>query len=98
LQNIILGITTIYPAEMTLEEATEYIKQELKIWKKPIDRAEIVVDGEYVEVRCKERSPIIRIRRITGYLSEITSFNDAKQAEEHDRYKHVDLDKLAIRE
>ena len=31
-----------------------------------------------------------RIRRITGYLSgDITSWNDAKRAEEADRVKHV---------
>lgn len=30
-----------------------------------------------------------RIRRITGYLSELPNFNDAKQAEERDRVKHM---------
>lgn len=30
-----------------------------------------------------------RIRRVTGYLSgDVSSFNDAKRAEEHDRVKH----------
>lgn len=31
----------------------------------------------------------IRIRRVTGYLSPVTQFNNAKQAEEHDRVKHL---------
>ena len=29
-----------------------------------------------------------RIRRITGYLASLTSFNNAKRAEEKDRVKH----------
>lgn len=29
-----------------------------------------------------------RIRRITGYLSTLANFNDAKRAEEKDRVKH----------
>ena len=36
----------------------------------------------------KER-PIVRTRRITGYLSEDYRFNDAKQAELRDRVKHT---------
>ena len=36
-----------------------------------------------------EAVPFERIRRITGYLVGTTDrFNDAKQAEEHDRVKH----------
>lgn len=31
-----------------------------------------------------------RLRRITGYLvGDVTRFNDAKRAEEHDRVKHL---------
>ena len=33
--------------------------------------------------------PFERIRRITGYLSRLDGFNNAKQAEEHDRVKHA---------
>lgn len=29
-----------------------------------------------------------RIRRVTGYLSNLKNFNDAKRAEEHDRRVH----------
>ena len=35
-----------------------------------------------------ESEDIRRIRRITGYLSTIDRFNDAKQAELADRVKH----------
>lgn len=30
-----------------------------------------------------------RIRRITGYLSSLETWNDAKQAEERERVKHI---------
>jgi len=35
-----------------------------------------------------EAVPFERIRRITGYLQKTEQFNNAKQAEEHDRVKH----------
>lgn len=37
------------------------------------------------------RSPIDRIRRITGYLSKDTNFNDAKLAELRNRKKHMEF-------
>ena len=30
-----------------------------------------------------------RLRRITGYISVLSQFNDGKQAEEKDRVKHM---------
>lgn len=35
-----------------------------------------------------EDNPFSRVRRITGYLSELRNFNDAKKAEESQRVKH----------
>lgn len=32
-----------------------------------------------------------RVRRITGYLSDESSFNNAKQAELHDRVSHASV-------
>ena len=34
-------------------------------------------------------SPFIKTRRITGYLSDLNNFNNAKRAEEHERVKHA---------
>lgn len=48
-----------------------------------IDHAE----GKYIE-RGVRPVKFDRIRRITGYLSSVTRFNDAKTAELHDRVKH----------
>lgn len=33
--------------------------------------------------------PFDRVRRITGYLSRTTRFNDGKTSELHDRVKHA---------
>ncbi|MBQ5832565.1 MAG: anaerobic ribonucleoside-triphosphate reductase, partial [Selenomonadales bacterium] len=46
-----------------------------------------VIEGDCCPV-CKEDN-ISRVRRITGYLSTLERFNDAKQAELHDRVTHV---------
>ena len=38
----------------------------------------------------REGQKFERIRRITGYLSgDLTSWNDAKRSEEHERVKHL---------
>jgi hypothetical protein len=35
-----------------------------------------------------DKSPIVRTRRITGYLSNLQNFNTSKSYEERDRVKH----------
>lgn len=44
------------------------------------------VDVHYVN---KAEEKIERIKRITGYLSSLDSWNDGKRAEEKDRIKHI---------
>lgn len=57
----------------------------------PIDRCNScgwdkdVIEKDMPCPNCKEVENISRIRRITGYLSVLSRFNDAKQIEEHDR-------------
>ena len=47
------------------------------------------VDGDYVNATVHLRgAPFERYRRITGYISQLNTWNDAKRAEEHDRVKH----------
>lgn len=67
-----------------------------------VDYVTMRVDEDIISIRVKMRDdgtvdvdynahgiPFERIRRITGYLTgDLTSWNDAKQAEEHDRVKH----------
>lgn len=41
-----------------------------------------------------------RIRRITGYLSDVSMFNNAKRSEEHDRVQHItatNIDRASVR-
>ena len=75
---------------MTEAEARELVKQEFTRWSgaygatKILGRVEIypVKDsGDEVLIRCFEKSPVRRVRRITGYLSEVDNFNAAKRAE-----------------
>lgn len=55
-----------------------------------LERIDIHVDGAYVELAYHTRpEPFSRIRRITGYLvGDMSRWNNAKRAEEHDRVKH----------
>ena len=67
-----------------------------------VDYLKARVDEDIVSIHVKMRPdgtvdvdynaygiPFERIRRITGYLTgDLKSWNDAKQAEEHDRVKH----------
>lgn len=71
-------------------EIREYIKMAREESDKAID--EIVLKmGENgcvdMDYRPKD-TPFIRIARVTGYLSTLDRFNDAKQAEVADRVKH----------
>lgn len=56
----------------------------------PIDECRCCGNAGIIENECKVcgSGDIRRIRRITGYLSTIDRFNDAKQAELHDRAIH----------
>jgi len=81
-----------FPKDMHEEEAKQYVKDEIILWKsknKLLDRIMITIDGEEVTIKSFEKSPIKRIRRITGYLSEVSNFNDAKRAELADRSIHM---------
>ncbi|SHF18682.1 anaerobic ribonucleoside-triphosphate reductase [Desulforamulus putei] len=56
---------------------------------KELGEIEIVeISPEELEVRSRAKTTIKRVRRITGYLSTVDRFNDAKQAELVDRVVH----------
>ena len=87
---IINSINVLADDGINYEEALCYVHKELLLWeqkKKPIARIELklVNDGLDVEIKSVEKSPIKRIRRITGYLAPIDQFNEAKLAELKDR-------------
>lgn len=87
------NIKVSYPDEMSIEEATYYLKSQLDYEKESgkvkskLVALDIELDGSEVVLR-PHYDTVIRTRRITGYLSTIPRFNDAKKAEEEARVKH----------
>lgn len=89
---IINGITVEADASLTTEEVKLLVAEEQEYWRnrsKSIAHVEIVREGDEIVINAQERSPIRRVRRITGYLSNIDNFNDAKKQECEKRYIHA---------
>lgn len=83
-------VRVIAPGEMNMEEQLHYV--ELQKEKYPHLRELVIeVDGEDVCLTSDDRQiKFDRIRRITGYLvGTMDRWNNAKQAEAHDRVKHA---------
>lgn len=71
-------------------EAQAYVDYLQDKYNRKLDKLDIQIDGDYVDLNYKF-SPVAfeRIRRITGYLvGTMDHWNDAKSAEERDRVKH----------
>lgn len=69
------------------EAYVKYVKD--KNPKDEIDSLTIEVDGDFVNLTYhKQPVPFSRIRRITGYLTNMNRANDAKRSEISDRVKH----------
>lgn len=74
---------------ITEMEASVYVGEQLKVMPhKTLLAVDLSLDGEDVLVKPHYDS-IVRVRRITGYLSTLPRFNDAKKKEVHDRTNHV---------
>lgn len=90
--NFILGSVKIeiLNTDITFEEAKRLAEIEIEEAEFPLNRIRIGLDSETDEyiVQAFRKSPITRIRRITGYLSDIHNFNEAKKAESDDRLSH----------
>ena len=87
----IQGVTVIADENLTQKEIELLVDQEIAEWEKQgkkIAKIELLLDGDEVIVKADEKSNIRRVRRITGYLSNIENFNDAKRAECMDRVIH----------
>lgn len=87
---IINDIEVTVKGQITDEELAIYLDQLQSKEKYKIIKADVVVDGEYIEVNSTfEYVPFERIRRITGYLVGTTArWGNAKQAELRDRVTH----------
>jgi hypothetical protein len=88
-----LGVRVSYPVGFSKARAIELCEEERKDWwdnlnHKALGSMEIVIDEEGIALHSQEAEKIVRLRRITGYLSQIKNFNDAKQSELADRKKH----------
>lgn len=77
--------------EIPAEEQRAYIDYLSDKYNRKLERLDIELDGEFVNLSYKfEDVPFERIRRITGYLvGTMDKWNDAKRAEERDRVKHA---------
>lgn len=85
------GVKVIADPTLTNEEIMLFVAEEKRLWEsnnKKLGQLELGLDGEEVIVKGTEKSPIRRVRRITGYLSSIDNFNEAKVAECTERAKH----------
>ena len=88
---VVNGVQVIADPRLSREEINHFIAEEQQLWRsrnKRLGQIELSIDQEEVIVKASEKSPIRRVRRITGYLSSIDNFNDAKVAECTDRTKH----------
>lgn len=91
LSTMVHQVAVSYDPSLSIDEITAIVKEELLLWKekhKELARVELSLDGENVVVKAVEKSPVRRVRRITGYLSNMDNFNDAKQDELSQRYRH----------
>jgi hypothetical protein len=89
---LVKDVLVEFPHSMTEGEAVNYADEEIDLWVKKgkkLDKVVIEIDGEEAVVRGFEQSPIKRVRRITGYLSEASNFNDSKKAELRARVVHA---------
>lgn len=83
------GVQVTYPEDMSQEEAKAYVEEQIQlVASKKLVAMDLSIDGEDVVIQ-PHYNTVNRVRRITGYLSTIKNFNDAKKAEEHDRIVHV---------
>ncbi len=89
---VVAGVKVIADPVLTQEEIIQFVTEEKRLWEsrnKMLGTLELGLDGEEIILTATEKSPIRRIRRITGYLSSIDNFNDAKVAECTERTRHT---------
>lgn len=91
MENIVLGVRVSADPLITRSEIESIVAEERSKWLadgQEIARIELSLEGEEIIVKTIEKSPIRRVRRITGYLSNMENFNDAKQDELAARKAH----------
>ena len=89
--HIVDGLPVTAPNSIGIDEVKTIIAEERLQWQatgKEPGRCDIYIDGEYVCIKTVEKSPVRRVRRICGYLTQMENFNDAKKAELKARRAH----------
>lgn len=80
----------VYDKDVFSEEEIQIYVSQAKEKIPNLSTLKFSLDGDRVKVDYTAHAqPFERIRRITGYLTgDLTSWNDAKRSEEHERVKH----------
>jgi len=73
--------------EISKQEARTYLTMQKEFHSGNLKELDINIIGDDVEL-IPHYDTIVRLRRITGYLSNVKNFNAAKKEESHDRVKH----------
>ena len=77
---------------ITEQEVQAIAMEERQIWArrgKEVAEIKLTLEGDEIVVQTVEKSPINRVRRITGYLAPLHNFNASKKAELADRFNHM---------
>ena len=89
---IILDIPVTVLGAVSLAEANVLVSKEVALndpQERKITYIEITeVSSEEVDIKVTTEGAVKKLRRITGYLSDINNFNDPKRAELADRLVH----------
>lgn len=79
--------------EMIIKEANQILAKinEDKLMSERHEITKVIVSavGEELDIQVFTSPHITRVRRITGYMSDVDRWNDAKQAELKDRKPHL---------
>jgi len=89
---LINGITVTADQTLTTEEISALVDEEIQLWKKEnktLGFLDLTISGDEIVIKGREKSSIRRVRRITGYLSELANFNPAKRDECLSRVIHT---------
>lgn len=85
----VYGVQVKCTDNISKAEAAIYVNEQLQVMPhKKLLSVDLNVKGDNIIVNPHYDS-VVRVRRITGYLSTLPRFNDAKKKEVADRIKHV---------
>jgi len=88
---LIDGIKVVADNDISYAEIEQIVAEEKALWEmksKTLSSVTISIEGDELVIKAVERSPIKRLRRISGYLADVDAFNDAKHHELLDRVNH----------